>query len=217
MTPHHHHKKLLPAAPLRALLLLPLLWLGTAASLAQPLPAPQAEQTRKASFVYDETTGLLKEEWVEPDNPELCVKTTHEYDPYGNRSKTTTAPCPGAGGTAGFSARYAITDHSAAAQLTANVLPRLGREIRSLTQAFDAGSEATRGWFIAADTRYNANGAKILSTQPYFIDNTGAARGSLPGSAAGAAYGIRFIHHDVLGRAVFTMSSEGEGTAGPEP
>jgi RHS repeat-associated protein len=334
------NKKFLPAWSLRnplRTLLLPMLWLGAAAAVAQTLPAPQSEQTRKISFLYDETTGLLKEERVEPDSSELCVVTTHEYDTYGNRSKSITAPCAGASSAASFSLRYATTDHSAAAQLTSNVLPgsyplqtanqlghterkkfnaafgqveellgpnglkttwshdefgrkvtetradgsttqvaycyavsasngpagstrrttcdslinllpagaspsggyatfvhtqayysggtvagpwsrvyhdRLGREIRSLTQAFDAGDQATQGWFIAADTRYNANGAKILTTQPYFIDTTGAARGSLPGSAAGAAYGISFIHHDVLGRALFAMTSEGDGTAG---
>lgn len=340
MTPHpNHNNKFLPALSLRnpmRTLLLPVLCLIAAVAGAQPLPAPQADQTRKVSFLYDETTGLLKEERVEPDSPELCVATTHEYDTYGNRSKSTTAPCAGASSAASFSPRYASTDHSLSTQLTANVLPgsyplqaanqlghtekkkfnaafgqveellgpnglktawshdefgrkvaetradgsttqvaycyansadngpagatrrtacdtlisllpagarpsiyatfvhtqahysdgsvagpwsrvyhdRLGREIRSLTQAFDAGDQVTKGWFIAADTRYNANGAKILTTQPYFIDNTGAARGSLPGSAAGAAYGISFIHHDVLGRALFAMSTEGNGTAG---
>jgi RHS repeat-associated protein len=92
---------------------------------------------------------------------------------------------------------------------------RLGREVRSLTQAFDGGDASTAGWFIAADTRYNTNGAQVLSTQPYFIDAAGAARGSLPGSAAGAAYGISFIHYDVLGRSVFTMASEGGQVAVP--
>lgn len=70
---------------------------------AQPVANPQ-DQTRTSSFAYN-ASGLLVQETVEPDNPELCVVTSHFYDAYGNRERSSTAHCAGAPARAQFPTR----------------------------------------------------------------------------------------------------------------
>lgn len=89
-------------------------------STAQPVPA-MAEpvsysQTRSSSFEYDDTTGLLVQETVEPNTPDLCVRSTYSYvevdgKNYGNRTQTVTEGCAGASSTAAFAARSARSNH----------------------------------------------------------------------------------------------------------
>jgi hypothetical protein len=48
---------------------------------------------------------------------------------------------------------------------------RLGRPIRTITEAFDgAGQPGAPGTRLAKDTIYNAWGAKVIENQPYFFD-----------------------------------------------
>src|SRR5262245_45242179 len=97
----------LPSALLSAAALLCVV-LGPAGSAsAQTVPAPVLQHARTASFTYDETTGLLTEQRTSPGTANYCVSTSYEYDEYGNRTRTNTANCPGASGTALFSARSA--------------------------------------------------------------------------------------------------------------
>ncbi|MDT9002474.1 RHS repeat-associated core domain-containing protein, partial [Paucibacter sp. APW11] len=49
--------------------------------------------------------GLLQSETVEPDNAQLCVVTSYDYDAYGNKKQATTANCAGASGDALFASR----------------------------------------------------------------------------------------------------------------
>jgi RHS repeat-associated protein len=62
-------------------------------ALAQTLPAPIFEEERSSEFKYDDATGLLIEERIEPNKAALCVVTSYQLDPYGNRKQTTTSNC----------------------------------------------------------------------------------------------------------------------------
>lgn len=64
-------------------LLLPL-WLAVFLSNAFA-----ATQTRTSSFTYDNVTGLLLTETVEPDSPAFTVTTAYTYDDFGNVLTTT--------------------------------------------------------------------------------------------------------------------------------
>ncbi len=55
----------------------------------------QTSLTRSSAFEYDLSTGQLIREVVEPNDPALCVVTTYQYDPYGNRKSATTRNCNG--------------------------------------------------------------------------------------------------------------------------
>lgn len=68
---------------------------GLAASLLLLVAtgAQALEATRSTAFEYDPVSGLLTAEIVEPNNPELCVRTSYVLDPYGNRKDTLTSPC----------------------------------------------------------------------------------------------------------------------------
>src|SRR4051812_12858371 len=73
-------------------------WMGILLLSLCALSAAQAQTltgTRTSSFTYYGSSdgalnGLLKSETVEPDNAQLCVTTTYEYDSYGNKQKSTT-------------------------------------------------------------------------------------------------------------------------------
>lgn len=86
-------------------------------ALAQTLPAPTFTETRSSKFDYDDTTGLLIEEQIEPDNAALCVKTRYQLDANGNRKQTTTSNCTSSPpqGTA-FADRTANASYSNSAQ-----------------------------------------------------------------------------------------------------
>ncbi|MDT9002466.1 hypothetical protein RQP53_24555, partial [Paucibacter sp. APW11] len=52
--------------------------------------------SRTSSFSYYSSganKGLLQSETVEPDNAQLCVVTSYDYDAYGNKKQATTANC----------------------------------------------------------------------------------------------------------------------------
>lgn len=62
-------------------------------------PAHAGSVTRTSAFEYDATTGLVTKEIIEPGNSDLCVVTVHEYDSFGNRTKSTTRNCNGSIGS----------------------------------------------------------------------------------------------------------------------
>ncbi|KNZ32390.1 MAG: hypothetical protein AD742_11460 [Methylibium sp. NZG] len=89
------------------------------------VPDPYA-QTRTVSFTYygasdGSKNGLLKTETVEPNNTQLCVVTTHDYDSTGNKTSTSTANCAGASGRAIFSSRAASSTYSSQTVTVAGV------------------------------------------------------------------------------------------------
>lgn len=86
---------------LLASLLLPfasLALIGTHSSAqAQAITNPN-NITRVSSFEYSTVTGLLIQEVIEPDSPQSCLITSHNYDNFGNKTSVTTAACAGASG-----------------------------------------------------------------------------------------------------------------------
>lgn len=88
-------------------------WAGLAQSQGTPVANPYS-QTRTSSFTYYGAAdglknGLLKTETIEPDAPNLCVVTTHDYDAYGNKTTVSTANCGGASGRALFDSRSNVS------------------------------------------------------------------------------------------------------------
>ncbi len=77
--------------------------------------------SRSSSFEYDATSGLLTSETVEPNNVALCVKTTYQYDAYGNKIGSTTANCSGASGRAVFTSRSSSSSYAAQSVTIAGV------------------------------------------------------------------------------------------------
>lgn len=107
--------------PLSVLLLALAVLLPSAASAQSTIPG-----TRQSSFEYYEASdgakqGLLKRERLEPNNPELCVVTSYEYDERGNKKKATVTNCAGvaADSPAKFEPRESATDFGAADRLQA--------------------------------------------------------------------------------------------------
>lgn len=81
----------------------------------------------------------------------------------------------------------------------------LGRTIRSVTQTFD-GVAQPAGTLIVQDTFYNAQGAKIVQTQPRFLSNNSS---TLAGSAD---YGASRTDYDALGRATAVYTADANGS-----
>lgn len=50
------------------------------------------KEVRKSAFEYDDVTGLLRAEIIEPDNKALGYRKTYERDVYGNITKSTITP-----------------------------------------------------------------------------------------------------------------------------
>jgi RHS repeat-associated protein len=86
---------------------------------------------------------------------------------------------------------------------------RLGRQLRTVTQGFDATTQpGTAGGAAAAiytDTRYDANSVARVKTQPYFAANTSST------TVGSADYGAVRTDVDALGRptAIYTADPNG--------
>lgn len=89
---------------------------------------------------------------------------------------------------------------------------RAGRKIRSVSEAFDGNGQAGgSSRLIVQDSDYNAYGAQIIQTQPYFLDTQSS-------SGTGAAdYGMSRTEVDVLGRPVTVYTADAQGLAGSQP
>jgi RHS repeat-associated protein len=312
--------------------LVPYLWiavsvLGASAVQAQ-VPSDPYNYSRSSAFEYDPASGLLTSETVEPDNLAACVKTSYQYDAYGNRNTATTSNCAGASDRAVFPPRTsastnaeqtvvvagvsevvvakgsfptlasnalgqaeqktfdprfgAVTSLTGPNQLatywqvddfgrtvkelradgtstitaycyvpgkvadtssgspgcpvpaageapadavsfvhsearnTDNVkngpfsrvyLDRAGRKIRSVTEAFDGSTQpGGSGRLIVQDTDFNAQGAPVVSTQPYFLDTLASTSG------ASNSYGMSTTAYDALGRPVSIFVSDPQGS-----
>jgi len=302
------------------------------------VPADPYSYSRTSSFSYyaaadGARAGLLKSETVEPGKAQLCVTTTYDYDPYGNKKIATTANCAGATGAAAFTSRISSSTYAAAAPTingisvaipaglfadsTTNALnhketktydprfgaplsltgpnglttrwtlddfgrkvkelradgtstvgaycvlagsgldasansnaangdplscptpaageapanavmfthseprdtggakmgpfvrvysDRLGRELRSVTESFDGASQPGQGRLIVQDTDYSVYGARIASTQPYFLDTRSSTTGGT------GDYGVTRTDYDVLGRPTDVYVADASGS-----
>ncbi|WP_193615794.1 RHS repeat-associated core domain-containing protein [Massilia sp. YMA4] len=97
---------------MRSILLSACAWLLVSSAHAQVTPNP-SNYSRTSSFEYDTETGLLKSETVEPDDPQLCVRTEYSYDGFGNKTGATTSNCAQASGRALFDKRATGTTFAA--------------------------------------------------------------------------------------------------------
>lgn len=107
------------------------------------LSSPATAQTlgiRTSNFTYY-SNGVLQTETVEPDDPNLCVRTEHGLDPWGNRSSSTTANCTGANSDAQFAPRTSSLSYGSA---TVTIKAGVGSaEPRDVTLVLPAGQFAT--------------------------------------------------------------------------
>jgi RHS repeat-associated protein len=88
---------------------------------------------------------------------------------------------------------------------------RLGRQLRVVTQGFEAASTpGGSGGAIYADTRYDANGVARVKTQPYFVSNSSST------TTGSQDYGATRTDVDALGRptAMYTADPNGSQTGG---
>lgn len=83
----------------------------------------------------------------------------------------------------------------------------LGREIRSATEGFDGAGQQADARVVVKDTVYNEFGAKVLESQPYFLDRRASRQDRSDERGA-----VR-TDHDVLGRPVTVWARNGQGTA----
>lgn len=120
-------------------------------------------------------------------------------------------PAPSEQLDAAFRMEHSVALSAANAQMAAFsrvYYDAAGRKLRTVTQAFALPGAAAR--LIVQDTEYNAYGAQVVQTQPYFLDT----RSSL--AAGTATFGITYTELDVLGRpsAVYTTDpSTATGTS----
>lgn len=85
---------------------------------------------------------------------------------------------------------------------------RAGRQIRTATQSFDGPSQPAeeKGTIVVQDDVYDANGVKVVSTQPYWLD-TGSST-TTGSNNAGATKTVV----DALGRPVQVYTVDAQGT-----
>ncbi len=84
---------------------------------------------------------------------------------------------------------------------------RLGRTLRSVTEAFNGASQpAAPGTLIVQDIAYNAFGARVLETQPYFLATNSSTTGG------NGDMGIARTDYDALGRPTDIYVADPVGT-----
>jgi RHS repeat-associated protein len=138
---------------------------------AQIVPANSHSYSRVSSFEYD-AAGFLNAEIVEPDRPDLCVRTTYSFDSYGNKTQVTTQNCTGASTDATFAARSNSATFGANVAHTVNgQFPTAARnglnhaETRQHDARFGAVTQVTGPNGLTTTVQYDAFGRKTLETR----------------------------------------------------
>ncbi len=109
-------------------------------------PERSGNGTKTSAWNYYSDTGALHEEIVEPDNPELYLKTTYQYDPnHGGKSKVT------------------VSDHAGNARTTDFEWDRLGRFVTGVEDALGQRVETTY---------HPVWGKKVRTIDPNFNQST---------------------------------------------
>ena len=84
---------------------------------------------------------------------------------------------------------------------------RLGRTIRSVTEAFNGASQpAGPGTLIVQDVAYNVHGVKEIETQPYFLTSRSST------STGSVDHGVTRTVYDFLGRPTMVYVSDAAGS-----
>lgn len=131
----------------------------TASTAVTHARAGKASVTRKSSFGYDGTTGILNRETLEPGHASLEVDTTYQLDTFGNRILTAVTGAGMPKRTTGVSfdtlGRYPVQTRNAYGQVTSDVMLRdaFGNVLRSgdingvvTITAFDHMGRAFLSW-----------------------------------------------------------------------
>ncbi|MQA41679.1 RHS repeat-associated core domain-containing protein [Rugamonas aquatica] len=139
------------ALAMRAGLLLGLGCAAAAQAAVPVVPADPSNYSRGSAYEYDPVTGLLLVEIMEPDIPDLCVRTTYQYDDYGNRTSSSAKNCDGASAAAVFGARSSASSYAATVGSAGAVL---NIPIAAGTLAVSATSAMNHGELRAYDARF---------------------------------------------------------------
>jgi RHS repeat-associated protein len=141
---------------------------ATFALLSSGLSAQADTRLRTTSYAYD-TSGLLIGEVREPDVPNDCLQTAHEYDARGNRTKSTTTTCLNASGPALLSAvaaRMNTTGFDAEGRFATSSANALGHsESKAYDTRFGGVTSLTGPNGLVTQWSYDTLGRKTLESR----------------------------------------------------
>lgn len=124
--------------------------------------------SRVSAFEYDPSSGLLKKEIVEPDQPQFRLDTAYAYDAFGNRSGVTISSP--ATGTAAIVSRTTTTGYDTKGQFPATVSNALGHtETKVFDARFGTVTSLTGPNNLTTTWQYDGFGRKTRETR---IDGT---------------------------------------------
>lgn len=174
--------------------------------------------TRTSSFGYDESTGLLIRESIEPDIAELGTTTRYQYDAFGNKVRTTLSGH-------GVADRVTLSEYDHQGRFVTRITNALGHaEIRSHDPATGSLTSLTGPNSLTTQWDYDLLGRKIAEyradgTATYFTRAfVGDSDGQAPDNAVylvetestGSAPST--VYFDRLGREVRKVSIGFDGT-----
>ena len=158
------------------------------------------------NVVVDDFGRKVKE--LNPDGTSVltyyCVLSTTSLDQSAN---SVGCPTPAAGEAPSYAVRFVHTEPRDTASTKMGpfarvYLDKLGRQIRKSTESFDGANQPAgrSGAIVVSDTVYDANGAKVIETQPYFL-----SAGSSTTQGSNDLGAVKFVY-DELGRQTATYA-----------
>ncbi len=132
-------------------------------------------------------------------------------------SNSANCPTPAAGEVPSIATSFIHTEVRDAADQKSGPFSRVyvdakGRKLRTVTESFDGATQpGGTARLIAQDTDYNAQGAPVATTQPYFLDTKASSSGG-----ANNSVGVTLTTYDTLGRptAIYVADPQGSTTFG---
>jgi RHS repeat-associated protein len=150
----------------------PLLLLCTPLLAVAQTPADAYNYARTVSIERDPVTGFVMAEVLQPDHPQLCLRTEYSYDAYGNRRVVLQRHCASTTGVAQITPREVKAEFTAEGETPAGLAPTVvtnaeghveRREVDTryggLKRLQDANGLVTR-------VSYDDFGRKVLETKP---------------------------------------------------
>ena len=126
-----------------------------------------ATQTRKSSFTYNATDGLLLTETVEPDDAQLGIRTTYTYDTFGNKLTATTANIAGASGNAVIASRTTTATFETNGRFALTTTNALGHSESAVTDPmFGVTTSQTGPNNLTTTWQYDTFGRPTLEIGP---------------------------------------------------